>query len=87
MSRLTLEEAYRGLQEDKRKEVEKYIGVIVSAEDAPAAWLWMCNRIPDWGHGKTYEEMHGVSLAPAIFHFVQEDAALAMEFKLMWGGQ
>lgn len=87
MTRLTLEQAYAALPDTKRNEVKNYIAVIVDAKDASAAWMWMRNRIPDWGHGKTYEEEFGTSQAAAVFHFVQEDASLAMEFKLMWGGQ
>ena len=85
LSRLTLEQAYRGLTSEKRDEVKNYIAVIVDGADAPDAWEWMKNRIPDWGQGTSYEENFGSSDSPAVFHFVQEDSILAMEFKLMWG--
>ena len=85
MSRLTLEQAYGSLTSEKRDEVKNYIAVIVDGKDASDAWEWMKNRIPDWGQGRTFEEAFGSSQAAAVFHFIQEDNVLAMEFKLMWG--
>lgn len=86
MTRMTLEEAYSNLSPGKLAEVRSYIGVIVPARDTERAWNWMASRVPDWADGKSYEEFHGPVFAPTVFHFLQEDKALAMEFKLTFGG-
>ena len=83
MTRLTLEQAYRDLSPERLDEVKNYIGVLVPAENAEAAWNWLADRTPEWDcHGQTYRELHGDFPRPAAFHFLQKDKALAMEFKL-----